>query len=172
MVTAEQFRRLALALPGTEEGSHQGHPDFRVNGRVFASLDAKETVGMAVVTPVQQRQLVQASSAFRVANGMWGKQGCTMLQLDLAVADHAAGALTMAWEGAMLTASITGAGKPRKKAAAKKASSTKAVAKQPTAKKPTAEKPAAKKPAAKKAAAKKPVASRTAKKTSAKRSRR
>ena len=46
------FRRLALALPGAEEGSHQGHPDFRVNGRVFASLDAKETVGMAVVTPV------------------------------------------------------------------------------------------------------------------------
>lgn len=166
MITAEQFRRLALALPGAEEASHHGHPDFRLNGKVFASLDAKGKVGMARVTPVQQRQLVQASAAFKPANGAWGKQGCTMLQLDLAVADHAAGALTMAWEAAMLTASIASDAKPAKaKKAAKKAPAKRAAAKQAAAKKPTA-----KKPVAKKAAAKKPIATRPTKKAAAKRS--
>lgn len=101
MLTGEQFRALALALPGAVEGAHMGHADFRANGRVFASLDAKESVGVAIVTPSQQRKLRQASPAFAAAAGAWGKAGATKLALADVYADMAAAALSMAWEGAM-----------------------------------------------------------------------
>ena len=37
-MTAAEFRRLALSLPETEEREHMHHPDFRVAGKIFATL--------------------------------------------------------------------------------------------------------------------------------------
>ncbi len=128
-----------------------GHADFRANGRVFASLDAAEEVGVAIVTPSQQRKLRQASPAFAAAAGAWGKRGVTTLALAMVYADMAAAALSMAWECAMAQEA------PRahaSKAALARKATTKPKPDQP-AKKPA--KPAAKaaaKPAAK--SAKKP----------------
>jgi len=127
MTTAQQFRALALSLPGAEEGAHMGHPDFRVEGRVFASLDADERIGVAMLTPAQQRKLAQSSPAFAPAKGAWGKRGCTTIALADVKGDMVRAALTMAWENAMAQTP----GRPRKpasdatKAPVKKASATK-----------------------------------------------
>ena len=133
MTTADQFRELALSLPGAEEGDHMGHPDFRANGRVFASLDVEEEHGTAMLTPQQQRKMMQASPAFAAAKGAWGKRGCTTIALADVKGDMVRAALTMAWENAMAQTP----GRPRKpasdatKAPAKKASATKASATKP-----------------------------------------
>ena len=50
-VTADAFRRLALSLPEAVEGSHMGHADFRVCGKIFATLGPDETWGMVKLTP-------------------------------------------------------------------------------------------------------------------------
>ena len=99
-MTADDFRRLVFQLPGAIEGAHMGHPDFRANGRIFASLHTKDTFGMVVLSPEEQREVLRASpETFVPSAGAWGRQGCTNVRL--AVADPAAvrGALTLAWEG-------------------------------------------------------------------------
>jgi hypothetical protein len=59
-LTSEDFRRMALDFPETAEGAHMGHPDFRVRGKIFATLWPNEGWGMVKLTPEQQRILVQA----------------------------------------------------------------------------------------------------------------
>jgi hypothetical protein len=98
-MTAAGFRRIALALPGVVESSHGGHPDFRVGGKVFASLGYPDKAwGMVKLTPDEQLLLVEAApNIFRPVPGGWGKRGNT--NVDLASADAASvkSALAMAW---------------------------------------------------------------------------
>lgn len=102
MLTAAKFRTLALALPDVVEGSHQGHPDFRANGRVLASLHPDGLRAMVRVATPQQRALVAAAPAvFAPASGTWGRAGCTMLVLALADAATVRQALQDAWTVAM-----------------------------------------------------------------------
>jgi len=97
-MTANDFRRIALALDGAIEGAHMGHADFRVNGRVFASLTADNSRGMVKILPEQQAELLDAMpAAFEPASGSWGLQGCTMVQLSAVDPEIIGGALTMAW---------------------------------------------------------------------------
>lgn len=99
VLTANQFRALCLAMPSAIEGAHRDHPDFRANGRIFATLHGDGRQGMVKLTPEQQRALLKkASNAFSPASGAWGRHGCTMV--DLANADHATvqAALTDAWQ--------------------------------------------------------------------------
>jgi hypothetical protein len=99
MATAARFRRLALSLTGAVEQAHMGHPDFRANGRIFATLHHDERHGMVKLTPEDQERFVQAHPAtFEPENGAWGRQGCTRVRLD-AVDDETLGeALTLAWK--------------------------------------------------------------------------
>ncbi|HAB18980.1 MAG TPA: MmcQ/YjbR family DNA-binding protein [Verrucomicrobiota bacterium] len=82
-MTIEQFRKLALALSGAVEAAHQNHPDFRVGGRIFASLgypDAQH--GMVKLTPEWQQKFVdQWPDTFQPCRGAWGRQGCTSVRL-------------------------------------------------------------------------------------------
>jgi hypothetical protein len=87
-MTVAQFRRLALSMPDAVERSHMGHPDFRVRGKIFASLfsprDAKdgETVGMVKLTPKQQRAFIEAHPrVFEPVSGGWGVRGATQVRL-------------------------------------------------------------------------------------------
>jgi hypothetical protein len=103
-----------LSLEGASESAHHGHPDFRVGGRVFATLgypDAK--CGMVNLTPDQQRAWVkERPTAFTPVKGTWGEQGSTTVRLD-AVDEEALGeALTLAWQNAVRTQ--TGSKKPRR----------------------------------------------------------
>jgi hypothetical protein len=98
-MTPIQFRRLALALPGAVEGAHMGHADFRVGGKIFATLGYPDPAwGMVQLTPDQQALLVQTSPMiFSPVPGGWGRQGST--RVDLGAADPATlkHALAMAW---------------------------------------------------------------------------
>jgi hypothetical protein len=98
-VTPRTFRRLALSLPETSEVGHMGHPDFRVGGRIFATLGAPDDGwGMVKLTPEQQEAFVTAEpSVFVPVQGAWGRGGATSVLLPAAKAKGLRLALTMAW---------------------------------------------------------------------------
>jgi hypothetical protein len=97
-VTARQFRKIALGMTGVAEGAHMGHPDFRVNGKIFATLYPDGHNGMVKLTPEQQSDFVNAHPAFQPASGAWGRQGCTTVILEAADADSVGEAMTLAWQ--------------------------------------------------------------------------
>jgi len=81
-MTATEFRRLALALPEVVEAVHMGHPDFRVGGKIFATLGPDEKWGMVKLTPEEQAELIKSQpDAFHPASGAWGRRGCTIVRL-------------------------------------------------------------------------------------------
>jgi hypothetical protein len=98
-MTAQEFRRLALSLRQTSEATHQGHPDFRVASRVFATLGyPRRGWGMVKLTPEQQELFVQAQpAAFGPATGAWGRAGSTTVRLRAARKGAVREALLLAW---------------------------------------------------------------------------
>jgi hypothetical protein len=99
-MSSRRFRSIALGLPDAVEGSHQGHADFRVGKRIFATLGyPDEAWGMVKLTPEQQSVLVDAEpEIFRPVPGGWGKQGNTNVRLAKADPTTLLSALTMAWQ--------------------------------------------------------------------------
>lgn len=101
-MTDDDFREIALALDGTVEGAHMGHPDFRANNRVFASLRADGTTGMVKITPEQQQVFLdEHAQMFRPSPGAWGRGGCTDVALAKARVAPVRAAMQLAWEAAM-----------------------------------------------------------------------
>jgi hypothetical protein len=99
-MNAKDFRRLALQLEGAEEGSHMGAADFRVGGRIFATL-AHEARGYGnlMLTPAQQSLFVEDQpDVFLPVAGGWGRNGATHVRLEAANEDLLAGALRSAWK--------------------------------------------------------------------------
>jgi hypothetical protein len=97
-MTANEFRELALSLPGAEEKSHMDHPDFRVGGKIFATLGPEEEFGMAKLTPEQQATFVDSEpEAFEPIKGGWGLKGATKVNLEAAREPTVLQALTLAW---------------------------------------------------------------------------
>jgi hypothetical protein len=103
-MTPAAFRRIALSMPEAVEASHQGHPDFRVGGKVFATIGyPDERYAMVKLTPAQQAKLVtEAPDMFAPVPGGWGRGGST--NVILAAADKAMvqSALAIAWENVAL----------------------------------------------------------------------
>jgi hypothetical protein len=98
-LTAEDFRRIALGMKDAIEASHMDHPDFRVNGRIFATLHADMEWGMVKLTPEEQQRFVQeAPHAFKPENGAWGLQGCTAVRIDRVDQETLGEAMTLAWQ--------------------------------------------------------------------------
>jgi hypothetical protein len=99
-MTAKDFRRIALSLDGAEEGSHMGAVDFRVGGRIFATLAAiKQGYGNLMLTPEQQAEFCAAApEIFLAIPGGWGKSGATHMRLANATEDVVEGALRAAWK--------------------------------------------------------------------------
>jgi len=97
-MTADQFRARALALPEAEEREHMGHPDFRVRGKIFASLGPGEAWGMVKLNPAQQGAVLKAHpAAFEPFAGAWGARGATKVVLRKARIGVVADALETAW---------------------------------------------------------------------------
>ena len=99
-MNASDFRRIALSLEGAEEGSHMGAADFRVGGRIFATL-ASESLGYGnlMLTPKQQAEFVaERPDLFLPVAGGWGRNGATHLRLAEANEDVLAGSLQTAWK--------------------------------------------------------------------------
>jgi hypothetical protein len=107
------FRRIALSLEGAEEGSHMGAADFRVGGRIFATLAAiSQGYGNLMLTPEQQAAfVVEAPEIFLPIAGGWGKNGATHIRLAAANEDVLAGALRTAWKLRLEKNQKTGKGK-------------------------------------------------------------
>jgi hypothetical protein len=99
-MTVNDFRRIALSLEGAEKGSHMGQPDFRVGGRIFATLaSASQGYGNVKLTPEQRAALVEEMpEVFVPIPGGWGRMGMTHVRLAAASEDVLAGALQAAWK--------------------------------------------------------------------------
>ncbi len=98
-VTAQKFRRMALRLPGALEAAHMGHPDFRVNGKIFATLGCPDQQsGMVKLTPKQQAAFVRAQPAvFDPCSGVWGRRGSINVRLGAVTDGTLRLALLAAW---------------------------------------------------------------------------
>jgi hypothetical protein len=85
-MTTDEFRKMALEIPTAVEQSHMNHPDFRVTGKIFASLGVPgENWGMVKLTPEQQRTFIEkVPEVFKPSSGAWGRQGCTNVYLPAA----------------------------------------------------------------------------------------
>lgn len=99
-MNTSDFRRIALSLEGAEEGSHMGAADFRVGGRIFATLASEsQGYGNLMLTPKQQAEFVaERPDLFLAVAGGWGRNGATHLRLASANEDVIAGALHTAWK--------------------------------------------------------------------------
>lgn len=99
MLTEADFRRIALGMKDATEMSHMGHPDFRAQGRIFATLHGDHLYGMVKLTPDQQQEFVRAHPrAFAPESGAWGRQGCTRVRLDAIDEETLGEAMTLAWQ--------------------------------------------------------------------------
>ena len=98
-MTAEDFRNIALGLPETTESAHMGHPDFRVRGKIFATIPySGQDLGMVKLTPAQQATFIQADPAvFAPVKGGWGRKGATTVRLEAAEPATLHDALLTAW---------------------------------------------------------------------------
>src|SRR5215475_6638563 len=96
---ASDFRRIALTFEGAEEGSHMGSPDFRVGGRIFATLAAqRQGYGNLLLTPEQQADFVsELPEVFLPIPGGWGSMGATHVRLAEVDENVLTGALQTAW---------------------------------------------------------------------------
>ncbi len=98
-VTLAEFRRIALSFPEAVENAHMDHPDFRVGGKVFATLGYPEKgYGMVKLPPKEQVFFIEAEpDAFAPAKGVWGVRGATIVRLRAANKTSLRRALAAAW---------------------------------------------------------------------------
>jgi hypothetical protein len=99
-MTSADFRRIALSLEGAEEGAHMGSADFRVGGRIFATLASEKLgYGNLMITPEHQAAfLADRADLFLAIAGGWGRMGMTHIRLAEADEDSLRGALHTAWK--------------------------------------------------------------------------
>ena len=99
VMTSNMFRKLVLSLPETIEAEHMNHPDFRVGGKIFATLGYPDVrSGMVKLNPVQQADYVQQYPAvFEAIQNAWGRKGATTVHLKEATVDVVMMALKDAW---------------------------------------------------------------------------
>ena len=118
-MTAQDFRRIALSFDGAEESSHMGAPDFRVGGRIFATLASQEDgFGNLKLTPeLQQLLIAESPDVFLPIKGGWGRMGMTHIRLDEASERQMSDALHTAWR---LRVDMNEKGSSRSKKPAKK----------------------------------------------------
>ena len=109
-MTFDDFRRIALGLDGAIESAHMGHPDFRANGKIFATIHHDHKWGMVKLAPEQQQIFVKENpGVFVPENGAWGRAGCTKVRFDAVHEDTLGEAMTLAWQN---TAKARGMTKP------------------------------------------------------------
>jgi len=97
-MNAEQFRKLALKQPEATEGEHQGHPDFRVSDKIFATLGPDGDWAMVKLRPDQQASYIKLEpSSYEPFAGAWGRRGCTRIELGGAQTKRVAEAVHAAW---------------------------------------------------------------------------
>ena len=99
MLSPDDFRRIALKMPDAIERAHMRHPDFRANGRIFATIYPDGRRGMVKLTPDQQEKFVRDNpETFVPESGAWGRGGSTAVRLATVDEDTLGEAITLAWQ--------------------------------------------------------------------------
>jgi hypothetical protein len=100
-MTPTEFRRLALSMPEAMESAHMEHPDFRVGGKIFATIGyPNQQYGMVVLTPEEQKGFIKSDpAAFTAAKGAWGLRGSTCVHLEAVGMSALRRAMELAWRG-------------------------------------------------------------------------
>ncbi len=95
----DEFRGIALSMADASESAHMGHPDFRVGGKIFATLGyPDERFGVVMLAPEEQAKLLRAHpEIFTPAKGAWGRRGSTHVRLDAVSASTLRTAMAAAW---------------------------------------------------------------------------
>ena len=90
---------MALRLPETNEAAHMDHPDFRVAGKIFATLGYPDNAwGMVKLSPTQQAAFVRTEpDAFVPVKEAWGRRGGTNVYLRAVTRESLRKALEAAW---------------------------------------------------------------------------
>jgi len=97
-MTTGEFRKIALSMPEAVEASHMGHPDFRVGGKIFATLMPDGKSGMVKLNLEQRARLTQIKPrVFAAIPGGWGKHGATQVHLKPASKTVVREAMMLAW---------------------------------------------------------------------------
>jgi hypothetical protein len=98
-MTAAEFRRIALSMPQASESAHMDHPDFRVGGKIFATLGYPDkNHGMVILPPEEQERFVRSKAgAFAPAKGAWGRSGSTSVRLEAVDVATMRRAIEIAW---------------------------------------------------------------------------
>ena len=97
-MTSQDFRQMALSMPEATENAHMGHPDFRVRGKIFATIWPDEEWGMVKLTPEQQVQFVRSEpKVFVPVKGGWGRRGATTVRLLAVTPTLLRTAIVTAW---------------------------------------------------------------------------
>jgi YjbR len=98
-MTAADFRSIALSFPETLEHEHMHHPDFRVRGKIFATLGYPDgAYGMVKLTPEQQHDYIKSEpDVFAPSKGAWGRAGSTIVKLKAAKKNSLRSAMAAAW---------------------------------------------------------------------------
>ena len=98
-MTVAQFRKIALSFPDTVEAAHMGHPDFRVGGKIFATLGyPNEERGVLVLSPEEQQELIsEHPEMFEPVPGGWGRRGSTQVLLKQITRPVLKAAMRKAW---------------------------------------------------------------------------
>ena len=107
-MTETSFRKIAVAMQGAIESAHMGHPDFRANGKIFATLYGDEKFAMVKLTPEQQQEFIRDFPAMFVPEkGAWGRSGSTRVILKAADEEVVGHAMTLAWQNTKVKAKTT-----------------------------------------------------------------
>ena len=95
-MTLNDFRRMALSLPGAEELNGLGYPNFRAGRKSFATIE--NSIAVIRLTRDQQATFVAAApKVFEPVSGGWGRLGTTVIRLDVADGATVQDALATAW---------------------------------------------------------------------------
>ena len=99
-MTTEQFREMALSFPEAVEAAHMGHPDFRVGGKIFATLGyPNDTRAVLVLLPDEQKEVIsQHPEMFEPVPGGWGRHGSTQVLLTQITRPVLKAAMKKAWQ--------------------------------------------------------------------------
>src|SRR3954453_5986561 len=98
-MNANDFRELALGFDDAEERAHMGAADFRVGGRIFATLAHGHLgLGNLMLSPELQKSLIdEAPEVFFPVSGGWGRMGATHIRLAEATPEQLLKGLQLAW---------------------------------------------------------------------------
>jgi hypothetical protein len=96
MIDVANARKLALSLPEAEEQDHQGHPSFRVRGKIFATLWPDEQ-RVVVKLPVAELTALLGGDPKAFSVNAWSRQGWTNVHLQHVSASQLAALLALAW---------------------------------------------------------------------------